>query len=174
MTDPSIRLLVVCMGVVPRGRLWPGHGFEGRILVGQLTLLVVAYQRLPEDHTALVEVKVQEKVDSPASNCKCMPACTTHWPHGAAGASLEIDAGSLREMGIHNTGPSSFVAVCCARNYAQSVDADGGCSTGYNQHNRLTSRLHVVGARVVMSLMRSNLDGSYNSATNLEERSGLW
>ena len=40
------------------------------MLAGSLTLLDVAYQLLPEDHTDLVEVKVQQKVDSPASSYK--------------------------------------------------------------------------------------------------------
>ena len=44
------------------------------MLAGSLTLLDVAYQLLPEDHTDLVEVmvevKVQQKMDSPASSYK--------------------------------------------------------------------------------------------------------
>ena len=47
-------------------RLWAG--FDGHTLAGSLTLLDVAYQLLPVDHTDLVEVKVQQKVDSPASS----------------------------------------------------------------------------------------------------------
>jgi hypothetical protein len=49
-------------------RLWAG--FDVHMLAGSLTLLDVAYQLLPEDHTDLVEVKVQQKVDSPASSYK--------------------------------------------------------------------------------------------------------
>jgi len=43
------------------------------MLAGSLTLLDVAYQLLPEDHTDLVEVKVQQKVDSCSP---AMPAAT--------------------------------------------------------------------------------------------------
>ena len=94
---------MVCMNIGARrgpSRLW--GGFEGHILAGSLTLLDIAYQLLPEDHTDLVEVKAQQKVDSPASSYK---GIRLHRPlatltYGAAGASLEIDVGSLREMGI--------------------------------------------------------------------------
>ena len=76
-------------------RLWAG--FDGHILAGWLTLLGVAYQLLPEDRTGLVEIKVQQKVDSPASSYK---GIRLHRPlatltYGAAGASLEIDVGRL-------------------------------------------------------------------------------
>ena len=45
-------------------------GFDGHVLAGSLTLLGVAYQLLPEDPTDLVEVKVQQKADSPDSSYK--------------------------------------------------------------------------------------------------------
>jgi hypothetical protein len=51
--------------------LWAG--FEGKTFAGSLTLLQVAHQLLPEDHTDLVEVKVQQKMDSTCSSYKGEP-----------------------------------------------------------------------------------------------------
>ena len=69
---------MVCMNIGARrgpSRLW--GGFEGHILAGSLTLLGVAYQLLPEDPTDLVEVKVQQKMDSAFSSYKgeLTPTC---------------------------------------------------------------------------------------------------
>jgi hypothetical protein len=68
---------MVCMNVAARrgaSPLWAG--FDGQILVGPLTLLQVAHQLLPEDHTDLVEVKVQQKMDSAFNSYKGEPAPT--------------------------------------------------------------------------------------------------
>ena len=68
---------MVCMNVAARrgaSPLWAG--FDGQILAGPLTLLQVAHQLLPEDHTDLVEVKVQQKMDSAFSSFKGEPAPT--------------------------------------------------------------------------------------------------
>ena len=70
---------MVCMNVAARrgpSSLWAG--FNGEIFAGSLTLLQVAHQLLPEDHTDLVEVKVQQKMDSTCSSYKrepTMPLC---------------------------------------------------------------------------------------------------
>ena len=44
--------------------LWAGFDDLILILAWPLTLLRLAHQLLPEDHTDLVEVKVQQKMDS--------------------------------------------------------------------------------------------------------------
>ena len=70
---------MVCMNIAARrgpSRLWAG--FDGQILARPLTLLQLAQQMLPEDHTDLVEVKVQQKMDSTCSSYKgepTMPLC---------------------------------------------------------------------------------------------------
>jgi hypothetical protein len=56
--------------------LWAG--FNGKIFVGSLALLQVAHQLLPEDHTDLVEVKVQQKMDCTCSSSQggpTLPLC---------------------------------------------------------------------------------------------------
>ena len=52
--------------------LWAG--FDGKVLAGSMTLLQVAQQLLPEDHTDVVEVKVQQKMDSASSRYKGEPS----------------------------------------------------------------------------------------------------
>ena len=62
--------------------LWAG--FEGKTFAGSLTLLQVAHQLLPEDHTDLVEVKVQQKMDSTCSSAtKVSPCCHSASANGA-------------------------------------------------------------------------------------------
>jgi hypothetical protein len=53
-------------------------GFNGKIFVGSLALLQVAHQLLPEDHTDMVEVKVQQKMDCTCSSSQggpTLPLC---------------------------------------------------------------------------------------------------
>ena len=62
---------MVCFNVaVRRGAspLW--GGYQGHLLAGSLTLLQASKQLLPEDHADLVEVNVQQKMDSASSSYK--------------------------------------------------------------------------------------------------------
>ena len=76
-----------------RDALWAG--FDGQILAGPLALLQVAHLLLPEDHTNLVEAKVQQKMDSASSSSHTLLLIVC-----AIGAALGTDMDSLFAMGF--------------------------------------------------------------------------
>ena len=68
---------MACMIVAAHGGASPlWAGFDGEILAGPLALMQVAHQLLPQDHTDLMGVKVQQKKDSAFSSYKGEPTPT--------------------------------------------------------------------------------------------------
>jgi hypothetical protein len=65
---------MVCFNVAARrgtSQLW--GGYKGHLFAGSLTLLQASKQLLPEDHADLVQVNVQQKMDSAFSSYKGNP-----------------------------------------------------------------------------------------------------